>query len=343
MNKFDQLDKLNDVTTEDKVVSVIEPKVEQQQQRLKKPTIFNALFATIKRDDKYRKSFLNGEKLPTYANTIFIVCSFAVLVLIGTLITIVLPALVSIPLALVFCPLVVPVVMTTLYYDNNVQKGIQPFSLTLIFVGGMISYVALRYLSDALLIKIILEGQLETYFLPIISTIITFVICFFIATTNKTAGISQCFLIAMAFSMGTVFAEQLIKGFHRLFLTESLTLSELQTPIVELIVNDEKYLKRSLLSLFNGWLGNYLVYPFLNACWASIIGLVVSMTTEFKDNRRDMPRSLYLLLILAIIFRILYLIDTSISYVDVALRLVSFAGSLFIAIKLINYTLNQQS
>ncbi len=340
MNNFDKLDKVKSGEEgEEKVVSVVEPKVEQPATRLKNANLFNAFIATIKRDDAaYLKSFKNADNLPVFKYTMRTIIVICALLVIGLLINTFLSAAISIPIMLVVCPLFAPLLLMIFAAECNVKKDIDLFKIGLYFVAGAISYVLLKYLADALLVKIILEEQLNTYVMPIINTIFSFVVCFIIANTNKTIGLTQCFVVAVSFAMGYVYAELLVEGFARLFITEQLSLSELQTPFIDIIVNDEGYLKRSLSRLFDGWYNNYLMYPFLCSCWAVIVGTVVSMSTEFKENRRDMPKSVYLLLILTVIFRILFLLGTSFFYLDAILKIVAIVGSAFTAIKFIDYS-----
>ena len=340
MNNFDKLDKvISGEDGNDKVVSVVEPKVEQPTARLKNANLLNAFIATIKRDDEaYLHGFKNAETLPIFKYTTRTLLVFCALLVAGLLINTFLPAAVSIPIMLVVCPLFMPLITMIFASECNVKKDISLYKISLYFVSGAISYLLLKYLADSFLVKIILEEQLETYVMPIINTVFSFVICFIIANTNKTVGLAQCFVVAVSFVMGYVYAELLVEGFARLFITEQLSLSELQAPFIEIIVNDEGYLKRSLHRLFDEWYNNYLVYPVLCSFWAIILGTVVSMSTEFKDNRRDMPKSVYLLLVLIVIFRILYLLETSFFYLDAILRIVSIIGSAFTAIKFINYS-----
>ena len=329
-----------DSKSQDRVEAIYQPKNDTAPVAVKKPTIFSVLLATIKRDKDYLNNVSFVKKLPTLSFTVL--SFFIVLALSLTLVVcyFAVDKVYLVPLIMAFCPVAIPVIMLVFHYELNDDGSFNFFKFALTFVLGFLFYLLLNAINKGIFYQISFYSSIENYVYPILYVIMLFLMTFLLANSFKVTTLSGCFLIAVTLSMSSFMLDTLTNVFNDLFITvkrEELIEGYLY-PSVSAIVREDGYLAQSVKNVFDRWFIDFVFMPFMIAAWGMIIGSVAAYSVGTK-NKKGVPKTIYLLLILVVFFRYIADISTTIAIFDHILRAMSFFGTLYISVRLLNTNL----
>ena len=341
MSNFDQLEREN--IDENTVVSIIEPKKTEEKFNPNSPNVFSVLLATIKQDKKYLEGGFYYKRLPNMRYTVLSFLTFVALALILLIANFFLSLKTLLPMvALALC--VVPIAFLIIFfYEFNTERTLSVFYVFISFLMGFLIHVLLNYLSS-LVYRFIAKDQIEQIAYPIIYTIVCFLVTFLLSNTFKRSSMTDCFLISVAISLGFCFTQNLSETFDKLFIVDGIvqTGSYIAPPGAGIMINTSEYLQRSYDGLFVDWFYKYLVIPHLFASWSVVVGYLASLTDRNNGLRRNVHKSLYLILMLVMLFYFLAVWNTTIGYLSAILKIASLIGSTIIEFLFLNIALRQK-
>lgn len=336
MSDFDKLKR--NYADEDRVEAVYQAKDEEIPVSVKKPNVFSVVLATIKRDKEYLDKVNTARELPSLSHSVlsfFIVLGIALTLAICYFSV---SKMILIPLLLVFCPLALPIIIIVFYYEIHRDRSVDFFKFALTFVIGFVFYLLLNFLNKRVLYSISFYSDIENYVYPVIYAIALFSFTFLIANSFKATSLSACFLIAVTLAMSYYFLETLNVVFTKLFIVvknEELIGKDI-SPAVSAIVGEESYLEQSITNLFEGWFDLFVYRPYMFSGWAMIIGAVASMSVEVRNKKGKPLRSIYLLIMLVVLFFYMTVTSTTIELFDTILKILSFVGTFYVSTNFLN-------
>ena len=327
---------------DDVVVSVHEPTQPVVEQPEKKNTVFSVFIATIKGDRQTVSASAYG--LPYLKYTLLSVITMFVIAVSVLVMNFFIGYKMLIPIVSFILTAIPPSIIMIYFYELNVDRKTGIFSLFISFLLGFFAYVILNFLSS-FLYQFIAKEQIEQIGYPVILVLICFLDTFLLVNYNKTNRPADCFLLAVTFMMGFCFTTNLVQSFGKLFVIDGIvnTGTYSAPPGAGAIINTSEFLKGNYYNLFDNWLFEYFVLPHLYACWAVVIGFLVSYAVESKTKKSEAPKSIYLLLMLVVALNIIAVLDTAIDYLGIILKVVAFTGSTFLEITFINLYLQDLS
>ncbi len=339
MNNFDKLSLLNDNQDENTVKSVIQPKAPTLEAPKKRPTIFTALFANFKQD----KELMYPNKdavLPNLSVTMGVLVTLVFLSAVLVALWYFIDKVAFIPIALVFLSIAMPVFLTCFYYEFDVGRTIPLGKLFLIMVIGALCYVVISQVMSKVLYIMMYQSLVDSVIMPIISNVVMFAVIFLAANFFKCDNVRDYFVVVAFLTMGYVMCESFTKGFSALFISGRIDDKTLYN--IKVIVDNEEMLATSMHNVLENLVYDYIIMPILYSCWGTVYAYLVYYLMDSKKNRNTIPKSMYLLVILVIILNILALVDTSMVSFNVILRLISCVLSLYILVKLLNFSFDEE-
>lgn len=338
MNKFDKLSLLNGEKSENVVVSVVEPKVQKSVQTKKRPTIFSAFIANFKQDKELLYPS-KGATLPNLKTTIW--CFFTLVFLSAVMVSLwyLIDKVVFIPMALVFLSVAVPCLIMCFYYEFDMGNAFPMPKLFLLVVIGGLCYVIISQISSELLGVIFNEALISSILMPVVSNVVMFIVIFLVTSFFKSQSVRDYIMIVSFLVMGYVICECFVKGFSALFISQKLDGGVLYN--VKVIVGSEEMLEESMRNLLDGMFYDFIVIPFLYSCWGTVYAYLIYYLAESKKKQQEIPKSMYLLLFLVIILNILAKVETAILSFNAILRLISTITSIYVLLKLLNFSLDE--
>lgn len=241
-----------------------------------------------------------------------------------------------IPLYLVFASMVFPLLFISFHYELNQRRNISIFQMMFAFLFGLVLKLAIKGLSDSILIQSIYQDTIDIFIVPVLWGIGQIV---FLAIFSKIYGIMDVatnILLAVCAGMGYAFLNSLNTLYSSLYKSVEIVIPGSENYIGQAIVDYALYMDESLKQSDSLLLWNCLFFPFLMTCWSVVLGAVVSLTKLLGTRKSDSSFSIYLLLVLVIILYILSVFPTSIGYFEYLLKSVCTIISLFVAIRLEN-------
>ncbi len=341
MSNFDRLSVDNN-NKENLTVSVVEPKKKETNLPTKKPTIFSVIMASIKQDKTYLEKANQFKPLPIFKYTFLTFFSLVLLAILILVISITTLPVKTIPLLLLCLPSAMIALIIVFYSELNQYSKLNTFYVFFAFLTGILIYFIIDFLSTLVyrFISIQVFNQIAQ---PILYSLFTFFFSFVLCNLFKTTKMGECFVVAVSISLGFYFITELTGAFSRLFVLDGTinTGSYIAPPGSGVIINNSEYLKNNLNSMLNSWAYNYLALPYLYACWATVIGFLVSFAAENKIKKREAPKSIYLLLMLVILLNAIAFMDTAMGYLSLILVIASVVGSSLLAIVFLNIYLQE--
>ena len=336
MSDFDKLKR--DFSDSDRVEAIYQAKDDEAPVKVKKPTVFSVLLATIKRDKDYLDKVNSARTLPNLSHTVL--TFFIILALSLTLVIcyFAVDKAALIPLILFFCPIAIPCILLVFYYEINTDANLDFFKFALTFVIGFAFYLIINFINKSILYQISFYNTIENYFYPILYTLTLFLLTFLLANSYKATSLSACFLIAVTLAMSYHTLFTLHTVFNDLFVVvkrEQLVEGYLY-PSVSAIVLDEEYLTQSVQNVFNDWFNSFVFSPYMFSAWAMVIGSVVSISVEVRNKKGNPPRSVYLLLMLVVFFRYMTVTTTTVQLFDHIIKILAFLGTTYVSVNLLN-------
>ena len=328
------------------VVSVFEPKEDSEVSSMKVPSIGAILLATVKRDAAFFEAYKGKKKLPRLNFTVLMTISLVAIALFVFIISnlkyndFFIGYGILIPLVSLLLCVGAPLLIIVFFYELSTERSVKFYSLFISFMIGFALYIALNLLSE-LLYPVIQREQIDQIGFPLVTTIIFFLMTFLLANNFNAKGMADYYLIAVTLSMGFCFTSNFVSTFAKLFVVDGTVSTGTYTapPGVGVTIFTGQYLERSYQGIFNNWLFDYMMMPFLFSCWAVISGFVASFTDENRAKNRSTPSSIFFLLLLIIAFNIFAVIDTAADYFGVILKTVALVGSAILEYIFINIAL----
>lgn len=339
MNKFDKLSLYSDEKDENVVVSVIEPTVAKPVQTRKSPTIYTTLMANFKQEKELLYPS-KGANLPNLKGTISTFSSLIFLSAVMVALWYLVDKVLFIPLALAFLSLAIPVFLMVFYYEFDMGHTLPLGKLFLLVIIGALSYVVLSQISSEILYLMLNESFVSSTIMPIITNVVMFGIIFVVTSFFKSDSVRDYILVVCFLIMGYVVCESFVKGFSSLFVSTKTDGGYLYN--LKVIVDNEEFLEESMKSLMSNWLYDFVALPFLYSCWGTIYAYLIYYLADSKRKKREFPKSMYLLIFLVIMLDIFAKMDTSMTSFNVILRVVSVMISVYLLIKLLNFSLEEE-
>ena len=325
----------------DNTVSVVEPKVEETQTQVKKPTVFSVFIASFKQDTQYLENETYG-KLPNmkrflYAMYVFLGLSVLILVMnfyIGFKLLI--------PIVSLFMSIAAPMLIIIYFYEFAVDKKANIFVVLLAFMLGFLLYVFLNFASS-FLYTFVAKEQIEQIGYPIVFGLACFFITVIMSGNIKTVKLQDCFLIAVSIAMGFCFTTNFVATFSKLFVYDGTitTASYTARQGAGVIISDSEFLQSNYSNLLTNWLFDYVLLPHLYASWAVVIGFLVSYAGETRQMKREPFKSAYLLLLLVIAINVISVWDPAVEYLTFVFKLVALFGSTMLEVVFLNLCLSK--
>ncbi len=339
MNNFDKLSLLSEKQDENAVKSVIQPKTPTPEAPKKRPTIFTAIFANFKQD----KDLLypsKGAVLPRLSGTLTTLVTLVFLSAVLVAMWYFIDKAAFIPVALVFLSISIPCLITVFYYEFDVGRTIPLGKLFLLMVIGALCYIVISQIMSDVLYLMLYQTIVDSVIMPVISNVVMFAVIFLSANFFKVQTVRDYFVVVAFLTMGYVMCESFTKGFSALFISSKIDEKTLYN--IKVIVNNEEMLDLSMQNLLKNVVYDYIVIPILYSCWGTVYAYLVYYLMDSKRNRNSIPKSMYLLVLLVIILNILAFVDTSMVSFNIILRLISCVLSIYILIKLLNFSFDEE-
>lgn len=339
MSDFNDLKKENQ--SADRLEAVYQKVEPQKKVARKKPTVFSVIFATIKRDKDFFERSDDKSRLPVLNATVLtslLLLAVSVIIVLGYFF---LDKMVLVPMLIIFCPLVIPLIILVFNYEMNDDKGITLFRISLTVAVGLIFYFIVTLINERIFYNISFYANVESYVYPVLYTILLFLLSLLIATSFKATKLSAYFLIAVTLSLTFYYIGAVNGLFSDLFVSDESVefFNGVNHPLA--IINNDVYLTQSIANVFDNWFFDYVFIPLMYSFWAIIIGSVVSVAAERRSQNRSLSRSTYLLFLLVIFLQYLVYISTSIALLDITLEIISFLVSAYVAVSMLNTRLNK--
>ena len=335
MSDFDKLKR--GAPNEDRVEAVYQVK-EEKQINVKKPNLFSLLMATIKRDKAYLESVNDTKVLPSFSYSflsLIIAVSLAVILVICYFS---MDLVKFLPLFMLFGSFAIPVIILVFYFEMNHSRSLNLFSVFVTIAFGFVLFLVTALVKRALLNTLSFYVDVDLYITPFLFVSLIFVSTFILANVFKSTSLPECFIIATTLAM-TYFSVSTITGiFEDMFINvrKEIVIENYVYPSVNAIIKDSDYLAKSVENIFENWFTKFIYTPVMYSCWAVIIGAVVSMTSKMRNKNGNVPKTLYLLLLLDVLFYYIAFVNTSVELFDIILKFMSFFGSAYLAVKFIN-------
>lgn len=342
MSNFDKL-KIDCAKEEDITISVVEPKKKEVNLPEKRPTIFSVLLASLKHDTVYLQRANKRKALPDFKYTFLILLSFILLAVLCLVINLTALPVKVIPLLWFLLPACMSVLFIVFYVELGMGKKINMFHVFFSFISGIIIYFLIDFISD-LLFSLISNQLFNQMILPVFFALFAFFFTFLLCSFFKTTAMGECLVIAASVSFGFYFISAIVNSFNDLFIVDGTitTGSFIAPPGAGIIINNSEYLKNNLSSMLSDWLFDYFALPYLYACWSAVVGVLVSFAAESKKEKRDAPKTIYLLLMLVILLNVIAVMDTTINYLSLILKIASIVGSTLIAVVFLNVYIQEE-
>ncbi len=340
MNNLEK-NSINSQEDKDLVVSVIEPKKEEPSIVFKPPTIFSVILATIKDDKEYLNNINKTRTLPKLTNTILTMFVFLAIIILMLVMNTFVDKLIFIPFSMIFTSLAMPFLLLIFFYEFNNYNKVGFFKTFLSFLIGFFIFIIINLICKTYLFNVILTAQnfqIDNIAVPILFTLFVFLFTFFLSSAFKAQTISDCFLIAVALAMGYTFFSNITECFNSLFVSAQINIKGNAYPI-DIIANDYEYLNISFNQLFENSLFKFVFTPYMYACFAVIIGFIVSMIAK---KEKHVTKSIYLLLILVVVLNVILFFDSSIPSLNVILKIIPFLIASYLIVVIMNTTLNSE-
>lgn len=338
-NKFDELSYSNENNDQETVVSVIEPKKPTVEAPKKKPTIFKALFANFKQDKELIYPS-EGAVLPNLTRTLNTLINLIFISAVMVAMWYLIDKVVFVPIALIFLTIAIPSLVLIFYFDFDINRKIPLGKLFILMIVGALCYLAITQIMTEMLYIFLSPALVDSVIMPVISNGVMFFVIFLAANFFKGENVRDYFLIVAFFVMGFVMCMSFTKGFSALFVSNKFDQTTYYN--IRVIVDDEEMLAQSLRNLLDNLLYDYIVLPILYSCWGTIYAYLVYYLIDSRKNRNNIPKSMYLLILLVIILNILAIVDTAMVTFNVILKFTSCAISIYILIKLLNYSFDEE-
>lgn len=338
MDKFDKLSLLSNKKDDEVIVSVIEPKIEKKEDVQKRPTVFSAFLATLKQD-KSRMYPTKGAVLPNLRSTVncFVALVFLSAVMVASWYFI--DKMVFIPVALLFLSIAIPCLILVFYYEFDVGHQIPLGKLLLLAIVGALTYILVSQVISEVFYLIFYESLVDSVIVPIITNVVMFAVVFLATSFFQSRSVRDYFLIVAFLVMGYVMCECFVNGFSSLFISGKVGDNVLYN--IRIIVDNEEMLEKSMKKLLDGMVYDFIVWPFLCSCWGTIYAYLMYYLADSKRKKNEIPRSMYLLIFLVIILNILAVADTSMVSFNVILKCITTAISVYILVKLLNFSFDE--
>ncbi len=340
IDEFDRLSLDNENLSEESIgISINEPKQEISEVKTSKPHVFGAVLATIKRDNSVLYP-AEGAVLPNLKHSLLTFFGLFVLAAVLIIVYSIITHLSFIPILLLFVAFAAPLLLLVFYHEFNYSNNVYVHRMVILFILGAVIYLIFSHLGDNFIATLFYQSIVDSIITPIALSMFIFIAIFLFASYFKVSAVSECFIIGVSIAMGYAACEILTNGFEALFIPTKIgTDLPYET---EVIINQEAFLENSIKNLFDNWAYEYLLMPYLYACWATIISHLVFMLIGSRREKNEMPRSMYLLIMLVIVLHVIAVVDTSLGIFNVALRIVSLLASTFLLFKILNSSLNKE-
>lgn len=335
---FDKLSRFNDKKDENVVVSIIEPVEKIPQTNKSRPTVFSAFMANFKQDKELIYPS-EGAVLPNLKGTLnsFIALVFLSAVMVASWYFI--DRVVFIPVAIVFLSIAVPCLIMVFYYEFDVGRIVPLGKLFLLAIIGALCYIVVSQIMSEILYLMFDKSLVESVFMPVVSNIIMFAVIFLATSFFQSDSVRDYFLIVTFLVMGYVVCECIVKGFSSLFISGKVDGTTLYD--VRIIIDNKDMLEKSMENLMSNLMYDFIVLPLMYSCWGTVYAYLVYYLAYSKRKRINIPKSMYLLVFLVIVLNILFKVDTSMPSFNVILRLMSAVVSVYVLIKLLNFSFDE--
>jgi len=328
--KVDNLDK-NEYLVSSSIVDIPEDKKETKTSKVSVFTLIISAIAPKKDETKDNIAYaMRPVKTIKYLlfSLVFAVFVYACLKMVDSKIII--------PLFLFFTSSFFPLLFICFHYELNLRRNVSIFQLLFSFAFGVVLYIAIKSLSDTLLVKSIYKETIDIFIVPVLWGVGE---SSYLAVTSKIYGITETLtnvLLAVCVGMGFAFMNSFSNLYGGLFRSVEIVDSELGKLTTIAIVDYPAYIENSISQAFKlvGW--DCICFPFFLACWSVVMGTVASLTKFLGTRKNDSSFSVYLLLVLVIILYILTVFPTSIGYFEIFLKIICALISLFVALRLVN-------
>ena len=326
------------------IVSVFEPTEAEDKTPQKTENIFSVIMASIKQDNAFFKRADGSLRMPNLGYFYLSVIMASALVLLVVILNFVVGYKMLIPIVSFLLVLITPILSIVFFNSLNVNGKIGEFAVFFSFLFGFVIYVILNFISS-LLYRFVAKEIIEQFGFPVVFSFLVFLTTFIMSNSFKTSKVSDCFLIAVTVAMGYCFSSNLVGTFGKLFVVSgSITAgSYVAPPGAGVIINTSDFLKENYAGIFDDWFFDYFALPFMYGCWAVVEGALVSYASESRQKKREIPRSVYLLIMLVIALNIFALWDTSVYYLTVIVKIVAFVTSTVFALLFINAYIKELS
>jgi len=339
MNDFDKLTTEN--PCDDAIISVIEPKAQETVAPERKPDILAAIWATVRGDKELINSY-EKRRLPYLKYTFLsVIAMFAVSVIVLIMNFFVGYKMLIPIVSVLFCAFP-PTVSVIFFYELNVDGKLSGFTVFICFLLGFFAYVLMNFVAS-FFYQFVAKESIEQIGFPIILALICFLNTFVVSNSIKTRSIGDCLLIAAAVLMGFCFTNNLVNTFDKLFVVDGIVTTGTYNapPGAGVIIGTSEFLKGNFDNIFDNWLFDYIILPYLYSCWAVVNGYLVAVSNEGKIKKREAPKSLYLILMLVMLMNFIAVFDTAIDYLGIILKASVLVASTILAITFINSYLQE--
>ena len=322
-------------------VSVVEPKVEEKQTQVNKPTVFSVLLASIKKDANYLNNETYG-RLPDmlrFLRSVYVMFGLVVVILIMTFY---IGYDLLIPIVSLFMSIAAPILIIIFFYEFAVDKKVNIFVILVSFVVGFLLYVLLNF-GSSFLYTFVAKEQIEQIGYPLVFGLSCFLVTVVVAGNLKTYKLQDCFLIAVSIAMGFCFTTNFVATFSKLFVFDGAITTASGTARLGagVIISDKDFLSKNFQNLLNNWLFEYVLLPHLYGAWAVVIGFLVSYTSETRSSNRETVKSVYLLLLLVIAINVVSVWDPAVDYLSLVFKALAVFGSTMLEVVFLNLCLSK--
>ena len=331
--KVENLDKNEYIVT----ASIVDAPVIKQEKKQRKITLFSTVLAalSLKMADDEIYSKIRPIKTLKF-------------LLLSTILTVVLYLLyqvadlkIILPAVVIFCSTVVPGLAMSLVYEIAPKKIITIFQVLCSFLFGLILYLAINALSNAVLIRTIYKTTIDTILVPIFWGIGELLFITILSKIYNINDLSAGIILAVSVGMGYSFASGIHHVVSSLFVPVEVIINESEHYVGAGIIDSLKLIQKATPTIINNIVWHCIYYPLLMACWSVVIGNVFSVSGIAKADRRDNPFSVYLLLVLVIVMYILSVTTVSFETFDLMLKLVVATASVIFAVLVLNTSLTR--
>ena len=214
------------------------------------------------------------------------------------------------------------------------------FQLILSLTFGIILYIAIKVISDTILIKAIYEQTINMIIIPVLWGIGELILSAILSRMQGVTDTASGILITVCIGMGYMFCWCFYELFSSFFILVEVTVEGgVGQYLMYAIIDEPTFIEQGFNNMLSKVLMYCVYYPIMFNCWSVIVGNITA-SESFRVKKKDNSTSLYLLVVLVVVLYALSVFTTSFASFDIILKILCLLVSLFTAIRIENSVLN---